>query len=120
MENTTTDTSNVKWVRTDGTEDVGLTFINPSKLAKDGVTGVILEGEYLGAAMGRFGKNDFKFKDLSGKTVVINGAGNLEYNLKNVEPGTLVQISYLGKRPMKNNPGKDSHGFKVLKAQDAE
>lgn len=121
MENTSANsTEGVKWVRLDGSEVKGITFISPTKLAKEGTTGIILEGTYLGAVMGRYGKNDFRFQNLEGDTVIINGGGNLEYNMKSVDVGTLVQVTYKGLRPMKSQPGKTAHNFSILKAEDAD
>lgn len=98
----------------------GLEFIRPAELAKEGVTGVILEGEFQGTIPNHFdeSKNDFKFRTDEGKTVIINHTGSLAYQLKEVEPGSIVQIEYKGKEALKSGKmkGKLAHQFGVLVA----
>lgn len=96
----------------------GLEFIRPSKLAEDGVTGEILEGVYQGPLTNQIDENklDYKFETADGRTVVLNGAGNLAYQMKDVATGTLVRINYSGKQVIKSGPrkGKEAHNFLVL------
>lgn len=96
----------------------GLEFIRPAKLAEDGITGVILEGVYVGTLPNKFNetKPDYKFQKENGDTVVLNSAGNLQYQMKAVSIGTLTQISYLGKQKITKGAmaGKESHNFEVL------
>lgn len=96
----------------------GLEFIRPSQLAKEGVTGEILEGVYREALPNQIDdtKLDYKFETGDGRTVVLNGAGNLAYQMKDVKPGTLVRINYAGKQEIKTGPrkGKEAHNFLVL------
>lgn len=96
----------------------GLRFIRPSELAKDGVTGEILEGVYIEALPNQIdaGKLDYKFETADGEIVVLNGAGNLARQMEAVTPGTLVRINYSGKQMIKSGPrkGKEAHNFLVL------
>lgn len=96
----------------------GLEFIRPSELSKNGVTGEILEGVYKEALKNQIDDNklDYKFETEDGRTVVLNGAGNLAYQMKDVKPGTLVRINYAGKQTIKTGPrqGKEAHNFLVL------
>ena len=102
-------------------EGKSLTFIKPSKLAEQNVTGTILEGVYVAAVPNEMtGKTDFKFELEDGNLAIVNGAGNLGYQMQNVQPGTLVRIDYLGKSEIKTGPraGKQAHGFKVMVSAD--
>lgn len=98
-----------------------LTFIKPSKLAEENVRGTIIEGVYLAAVPNDMtGKDDYKFELESGDLVILNGAGNLGYQMKNVTVGSLTRIDYLGKSVIKSGPreGKEAHGFKVMVADE--
>lgn len=102
-------------------EGKSLTFIKPSKLAEENVTGTILEGVFVAAIDNQMtGKQDYKFELADGNLVVLNGAGNLGYQMKSVTPGSLTRIDYLGKSVIKSGPreGKEAHGFKVMIAAD--
>jgi hypothetical protein len=97
----------------------GLTFIRPSQLAEEAVKGVILEGTYLESLPNPFDneKLDFKFSDLKkGNTIILNGAGNLGYQMKGISEGSVVQISYNGKKEIKAGmmKGRMAHDFSVL------
>lgn len=115
-----------------------LVFVRPSDLARANFTGVVAEGTFDEAITNQFNeeKDDFKIvADTSfiikgedskgekyetevskGDTVVVNGAGNLGYLMKEVSPGTLCQISYQGKNEIKKGPRKGTlaHSFEVL------
>lgn len=97
----------------------GITFIRPSQLE---APGLLVEGIYIGALPNSFddSKSDYKFETADGKTVVINSAGQLAYQMKSVEVGSLVRVEYLGKQEMKKgkNKGKKAHAFEVLVAED--
>lgn len=97
----------------------GLTFIRPAQLAEEDVKGVILEGTYLESLPNPFDneKLDFKFSDLKkGNTVIINGAGNLGYQMRDISEGSVVQVSYNGKKEIKAGKmkGRMAHDFYVL------
>ncbi len=118
-------------------EGGALKFVRPAALNRAGFEGVIAEGEFVEALPNQFNDsiNDFKFvvdtslaikgvdKDdepyaieLSpGDTVVVNGAGNLNYLMKEVGAGELCQITYNGKIVIANGnmQGKEAHNFAV-------
>lgn len=95
----------------------GIKFISPKSLADAGALGVVLEGIFLEALPNTFdsSKNDFKFELEDGEIVVINHSGGLAYQMNRVELGSLVQISYDGKKLLESGPnkGKESHMFSV-------
>lgn len=97
-----------------------LSFIRAKKLADDGITGVVLEGEYLGEVPNKFDeeKNDFKFKKDDGSMVIVNSCGSINHQMAKVKVGEYVQISYLGQKTIKDGKlkGKKIHDFKILKA----
>jgi len=118
--------------------DGNLIFVKPSDLARAGFSGVVAEGKFLQAIPNQFDdtKQDFKIEadvaiELEGKdgngntyltkvsagdTLVINGAGNLNYLMKSVGPGNLCQINYFGKKEIAKGPhkGKLAHSFEVM------
>lgn len=98
-----------------------LEFIRPSKLFEDGVKGLILEGEFVGKVPNSFdeSKSDFKFKTEDNRTVIINSSGSLAYRMRDIEPGTLLQVHYNGKEEIKSGKmkGKQAHNFDVLVAE---
>jgi hypothetical protein len=95
-----------------------LEFIRPAQLAKDGVTGEILEGVYVESLPNQIDdeKLDYKFQTEDGRTIIVNGAGNLPYQMNKVMPGTLVRLNYGGKTVIQKGPrkGKKAHNFTVL------
>lgn len=99
----------------------GINYIRPSQLAKEGRTGVILEGEYLGTVDNPMsGKSDYKFKTGEGISV-INSSGTLALRMEQVNPGTLCQIVYNGKKEIESGAFKGTlaHQFNVL-VEDGE
>lgn len=94
-----------------------LRYIKPSTLSSEGITGVVLEGIYLGSVPNSLDeeKDDFKFETES-EIVVINHTGALKRELSNVAPGTLVAVNYEGKELMKKGKqaGKSFHNFTVF------
>lgn len=103
------------------TGESSLTFIRPSELAEQGVTGVILEGLYLGTSPNQLdsSKSDYKFESTDGNTVIVNSTGSLAYKMKKVEIGSLVRLIYNGKEEIKkgNKAGKLAHNFDVQVAE---
>lgn len=97
-----------------------LRFIKPSQLAAEGITGTVLEGEFLGAVKNSFDENkeDFKFKTDDGSTVIVNSSGSLAYQMKLVKVGDYVQLNYKGKEKIAKGKmkGKEAHKFEVLVA----
>lgn len=126
--------------RAGGSDSEGnsLTFIRPADLGRAEFRGVIAEGVFVGSLQNPRDEDKLDFKieadtDLeirgvdregneiltsvkSGDTLVVNGAGNLGYLMKEVSPGTLCQINYLGKQPIKKGPrkGTEAHTFEVM------
>ena len=96
-----------------------ITFIRPSKLAEENRTGVIVEGTYVESIPNQFDdkKSDYKFTDEKGSMIIINGAGNLGFKMKNINAGDFVQISYNGKKEIKSGKmkGIKDHNFEVLR-----
>ncbi len=97
-----------------------ITFISASKLAKEDFKGVVLEGEYKGTMANKFSpdKPDYKFEKEDGTIVVVNQSGSLNNQMKKVEVGDYVQISYLGQKKLTSGAfkGKTYHEFKILRA----
>lgn len=115
-----------------------LIFIKPADLFRAEFKGVAVEGLLISSQPNGLNPNvlDFKLEadtDLvvegvdkdgkryttsinSGDTVIVNGAGNLNYLMKDVNPGGLCQISYNGKVLLSKGPqkGKEAHNFKVM------
>jgi hypothetical protein len=102
-------------------EGEGIEFIRPATLAEEGVSGEILQGTFIEAVQNRYdnAKLDYKFEKEDGKLVIVNGGGNLGYNMKFVNAGDFVQIIYLGKSEISKGPhkGKLSHTFEVNRAE---
>ena len=96
-----------------------ITFIRPSRLAEEEKTGVILEGTFVESIPNQFDneKLDYKFTDEKGGMIVINGAGNLGFKMKNINAGDYVQISYNGKKEISKGKmkGIKAHNFEVLR-----
>lgn len=105
-----------KPVKTDSVE-----YIRASDLKKDGITGVIVEGTFLGTVPNNIDekKDDFKIEKEDGTVVIVNGAGNLGFSMKAVDAGDFIQINYEGMQEIAKGPhkGRQSHNFTVLKAE---
>tara|TARA_R100001132_G_C3196099_1_gene45741 strand:+ start:63 stop:416 length:354 start_codon:yes stop_codon:yes gene_type:complete len=99
-----------------------ITFIRPSKLAEEKKTGIILEGTFVESLPNQFdsAKSDYKFTDEKGNIIVLNGAGNLGFKMKNVNAGDFVQISYNGKKEISKGKMKGvmAHQFEVLRDEE--
>ena len=120
-----------------GSSEGALVFVKPADLDRAEFNGVVAEGEFVEAIPNRFddNKNDFKIladvqfsvtgKDRDGKpytklvepgdTVIVNGAGNLGYGMREVSPGDLCRIIYRGKNEISKGPRKGTlaHSFEV-------
>ena len=114
-----------------------LVFIKPADLARAKFTGVVAEGEFVEALPNRFDEDKFDFKIIvdtplkvtgedrddepysqeiaKGDTVVVNGAGNLNWLMQKVSPGELCQITYSGKNEIQKGARKGTlaHTFEV-------
>lgn len=99
-----------------------ISFVRPAELAKEGITGVIVEGEFVESLPNHFDeeKSDYKFVRENGDVVVINHTGSLAYRMKKVSPGDFCQVSYNGKTTIENGKmkGKQAHDFEVLVARE--
>lgn len=94
-----------------------LTIVRPSKLAKEGITGIVAEGIYMGTQQNPFDADQLDFRIEGDETdYVINSAGSLTSQLGKVETGSYVQIQYMGKQKAKSGKaeGKMVHNFQVL------
>lgn len=62
-------------------------------------------------------KTQFTIEEFTGGTVIIENAGNLKARIEaqNVNVGDALQVTYLGKFPMKSGAfkGTEAHSFKV-------
>lgn len=99
-----------------------ITFIRPSKLTAADV-GTLAEGIYLGSVTNNYDdtKLDYKIEQADGSVRLINSAGNLTYQMNNIEVGQLIQVNYMGRQEIKKGPkkGKEAHTFEVLVADEA-
>ena len=99
-----------------------ITFIRPAKLAEEKRTGVVVEGTFVESIPNQFDdkKSDYKFTDEKGGMIVLNGAGNLGFKMKNVNAGDFVQISYNGKKEISKGKMKGvmAHNFEVLRDEE--
>lgn len=99
-----------------------LRFIRAGDLEKSGTKGVVVEGVYVEPLTNKYNESnfDYKFQLEDGSFVIINHAGHLAYLMKNVAPGTLVQVSYLGSEVIAsgNRKGKTAHKFSLAIADE--
>jgi hypothetical protein len=102
-------------------------FLRPKELALEVEEGIrevgapILEGTFVDSMPNRYNasKLDFKFETEDGKTIIVNGSGNLGYNMKLVNVGDYVQVLYHGKKEATTGQyaGTPMHQFEVLTAE---
>jgi hypothetical protein len=121
MNGAASETANeVTFARVDGKQEMNngpLTIIKAKELLDAGKTGVILTGTYIRSVQNKFKKTDYIFAT-EGGDVLLNGNGSLDKQMKAVQAGELVQISYSGQFPMKEGDfkGKPAHVFVVRRA----
>jgi len=106
--------------------DSSISFLRANQMSE----GQAVQGEYVEALVSRFddAKRDYKIEEVddngekTGKTIVINAAGNLGSRMSDVSLGSLVRIVYLGQAKIKKGrmAGKLAHNFDVQLAEDAE
>lgn len=112
----------------EGSESTGgIEFLRPAELAQEIDEGLreagspILEGTFTDSMPNKYNnsKLDFKFETDDGKTIILNGAGNLGFNMKLVNVGDYVQVIYHGKREATtgNYAGTLMHQFEVLTSE---
>lgn len=103
------------------TDSKGLTFVRPSQLAKDGVTGVVASGIYLGKVENKFDadKSDYKV-DGEDSLYILNAAGSLDKQMSMITEGQYIEVHYNGKQEIATGKlaGKSVHNFQVLVEQD--
>jgi len=96
-------------------------FIRPSQLTDEDNGKLLVEGVFVESMVNSYNDklHDYKFELEDGGAVVLNGAGNLGYQMNKVPIGTYVAITYLGKEEIKSGKmkGKLAHGFKVQKEE---
>lgn len=93
-----------------------LIIVRPSKLAAEGVTGVVAEGTYEDARPNKFNpaKKDFYIRAENGDLYIINGTHSLEEQMKLIEGEETkikLEVIYNGKQTTK--AGKQVHDFLV-------
>lgn len=99
----------------------GITYIKPKDLADAGITGVILEGEFMEKLLNpKYNSISYKFSTADG-IKVINSTGTLTARMELVQPGTLCQVVYNGKAVIESgdHKGTEAHQFNVL-VEDGE
>lgn len=83
-----------------------ISFVNASKLFKEGKTNVVMaEGvlEKVGKSEGKFGaKTQYAIRAENGDLIMVDGFGGLDKQMAKVSIGTYVQITYLGKKEMES------------------
>lgn len=93
-----------------------LIIVRPSKLATDGVTGVVASGVYEDAKPNKFNtaKKDYFIRGDDGTLYIINSTQNLEEQMGLIAAGegNRVEINYGGKVTTKS--GRSVHDFTVL------
>lgn len=96
-----------------------LIIFNPAKMAKEGISGEIITGTYVGyfeekrevKSTGKpFISKSHRFKDEGGNTVILNSSGLFDFLVKkkNVVSGDSVRVIYGGK------DSKDMHKFDLI------
>ncbi|MEZ0209240.1 MAG: hypothetical protein ACAH17_03645 [Candidatus Paceibacterota bacterium] len=119
MSSAATESTGRKMKSVNGLEGAGITFVRPSKL--EGAQTLVTEALYLGSTPNNFDedKADYKFENADGTITVINGAGNLGYQMGKVPVNSIVTVDYKGKQEIKKGKlkGKMSHNFNVLIAE---
>ncbi len=98
--------------------------IKAKELAAANVKGEILVGRYEGTLPNKFNVDspDFKFRLENDTLAIVTSCGSLKNGMKNIAPGTLVQLIFNGASPMKSGPakGKIAYSYTVNTAENAE
>lgn len=94
-----------------------VTYLKPEEVGDNPVIGTYLESFQQETKFGI--KTNYKI-DTDNGLVVVNGAGNLGFLMKQIEPGSRIKIEYNGKTPMKkgNYKGTPAHDFSVSVARN--
>ena len=125
----TTETKSIKFVKVDENKGGSIRYVKAKELAESGFKGVVAEGVFVGTTENQFNadKPNIKIESLDENedgtraVTIINAAGNLNYRMRQIKVGDVIQVSYLGQEKMKSDNkamnGKLVHQFEVLKAE---
>lgn len=95
-----------------------ISFASASKLYKEGKVDVIMAEGVLEATKmveGNYGvKPQYSIRSENGDLILVDGFGSLDSQMKKVNPGTYVQITYLGKDEVKTGPRKGTLAHRAL------
>jgi len=87
---------------------------------------VIATGKLIGKSENKFNPNinDWLIKPTEGPVIHLFGTGGLQYHLADMDMGTILQITYLGKQEIEKSnhkfAGKEAHSFDIAIADDSE
>lgn len=100
-------------------EESNVRFIRATKLAKEGFRGEVVRGLYKSSAPNKLNKGrlDYTIEDeATGAITVVNGAGNLGYQMAKIPVGSFLAINYNGMSKITSGDyaGTDAHSFTVL------
>jgi hypothetical protein len=93
-----------------------VTFLKP----KDMEPGQTITGRYLEARKDQFGGFGYKVRTEDHGTIVINGCGSLDYQMEQIQPGHLVQITFTGKEKLKSGKWKGTEAYQFEVAVDED
>jgi hypothetical protein len=95
-----------------------ITFVNASRLYKEGKTDVIMaEGvlEKVGVSDGKFGqRKQYAIRAENGDLIMVDGFGHLDNQMKKVQPGSYIQITFLGKEKVESGPRAGTEAYKAI------
>lgn len=91
--------------------DLNAAFLKPSEMKK----GQTIQGTFLGSYTDQFDRLAHRIQVSEDSVIIINGTGQLNALLAQVNPGTEVRITYKGKVQISSgkNRGKSAHTFEV-------
>lgn len=93
--------------------------LTAEQIATDNYVALDIDGTVAGVLVSTFEdtykKLNFVLEIADGSKIAIAGQGNLTRKMQEVPVGAYVEITYLGKTPMKSGPfkGTGAHGFNV-------
>lgn len=92
-----------------------LNFIRPSKLTEADNNKVVAAGIYEGPTPNNFDdtKSDYKVRAENGDLTILNSCASLAKQFERVTTGSYVEVTYLGKKAIKDGKykGKEAHSF---------
>lgn len=92
----------------------GVTFVRAKDLTEAGTKGIVAEGTLKQKIANQFGGTDYQLETDDGKVVIVNGFGSLNSQMKKVEPGTYLQIDFLGQELGKTGKYKNKPMYKCV------